>query len=61
MVISKAAYVICRAHLIGMRSELVTLMEQRGKLPQSEQAALTARIRELLPKINALATKLDNC
>lgn len=61
MAISRTAYMISRARLNGMRVELFELMAARGKAEKGEQAEFSRRIQELLPRINSLATKLNDC
>lgn len=62
MAISRAAYLISKARLIGMRAELVDLMQVRG-LPTSVDSIneINARIAELLPMINKLQAELQDC
>lgn len=61
MAISRTAYMISRARLNGMRVELFELMAARGKADKAEHAEYYRRIQALLPRINSLAAKLNDC
>jgi hypothetical protein len=52
---------ISRARLNGMRVELFELMSARGKAETAEHAEYNRRIQALLPRINSLAAKLNDC